>query len=83
VNQSIAHFENSTWSEFVNKSKDPCGGIHPEVKHAHHRAAHLLDRFRVQGVPVVMNTEPWSLDRKLSALQCGTHQLANQLLDFL
>jgi hypothetical protein len=49
VNQSIAHFEHSTtWPEFVNKSGDYLGGIHPDVKHVPHRASHLLDRFRVQ-----------------------------------
>jgi hypothetical protein len=69
VNQSIAHFDIfSTWPEFVNKSRDPLGDIHLDVKHVHHQTDQLLDRFRVQGVPVVMRTYPWSLDRKLSAL---------------
>jgi hypothetical protein len=61
-------YYSKSWSEFVNKCKDPRGDLHSEVLHLPHRAAHLLNRLRVSGATVATNSAPWSLQQKLSAL---------------
>jgi hypothetical protein len=48
----------SSWVEFVNKSKDYRGDLHPYVAHLPHRATHLLNRLRVRGATVSTNSDP-------------------------
>jgi hypothetical protein len=72
-----------SWSEFVNKCKEPRGDLHLDVLHLPHRAAHLLNRLRVSGATVATNSAPWSLQQKLSALERGSHQSSKQHVDFL
>jgi hypothetical protein len=84
IARSTQQLQSSTsWSEFINKCKDPRGDLHPNVLHLPHRAAHLLNRLRSSGATVATSSAPWSLQRKLSALERGSHQSAKQHVDFL
>jgi hypothetical protein len=84
IAQSTQQLQSSTsWSEFINKCKDPRGDLHPDVLHLPHRAAHLLNRLRISGATVATSSAPWSLQQKLSALERGSHQPAKQHVDFL
>jgi hypothetical protein len=69
--------------EFLEESRDPRGGLSPNVKHLPHRAGHLLDIWRRTGAPVVTKNEPWSLLQKLQALKRGTHASAINHINFL
>jgi hypothetical protein len=84
VERATRQFESSSsWEDCVAKSKDPRGDLHPNVAHLPHRAAHLLDRLRVRGATVATKPNPWSMNQKLAALHRGTHQSANQHVEFL
>jgi hypothetical protein len=48
-----------------------------------HRAAPLLDRIRRGGVPVVLKSEPWSLDKLDECYARGAHTSANDYGVFL
>jgi hypothetical protein len=84
VERATRQFESSSsWEDFVAKSKDTRGDLHPDVAHLPHRAAHLLNRLRVRGATVATKSDPWSMTQKLAALHRGTHQSANQHVEFL
>jgi hypothetical protein len=84
IARSTQQLQSSTsWSEFINKCKDPRGDLHPNVLHLPHRAAHLLNRLRISGATVATSSAPWSLQHKLSALERGSHQSAKQHMDLL
>jgi hypothetical protein len=72
-----------SWDEFVNKSKDSRGDLHPDIAHIPHGAAHLLNLLRVLGATVETKTEPWFLKQKIAALTQGSHQSSSQHVAFL
>jgi hypothetical protein len=67
----------------TNKCKDPRGGIHPDVQHLPHRAAHLLNCLRVSGETIATKLAPWTLQQKLAALNRRSHQSAKKHVEFL
>jgi hypothetical protein len=84
IEGSMLQFDSSaTWSEFVSKCREPSGDFHPDVKQLSHRAAHMLDRLRSKGAPLVTKTAPWSLKKKLEALKCGPRQSSHENVNFL
>jgi hypothetical protein len=77
------YHKTSSWEEFLEESRDRRGDLSPGVKQLPHRAAHLLDRLRLTGAPVVTKNEPWLLANKLRALKRGPHASAINHVDFL
>jgi hypothetical protein len=73
----------SSWSEFVNKCKDPCGDLCPDVQHIPHRAAHLLNRRRVSGATVATKSAPCTPQHKLASFNIESHQSSKQHVEFL
>jgi hypothetical protein len=59
VQRATLQFEaSSSWEEFVNKSKNSQGDLHPDDAQLPHRAAHLLNRLRVRGATVATKSDP-------------------------
>jgi hypothetical protein len=73
----------ASWEDFLESSRDPHGDLSLDVKQLPHRAAHLLDRLRLTGAPVVTKNEPWSLAKKILALNMGPHASAINHVEFL
>jgi hypothetical protein len=72
-----------SWGEFVQRSRDPGGDLHQDVCTLPHRAAHLLNRFRIKGAPVPTQSAPWTMQQKRDAIRQGPHQSARQYVIFL
>jgi hypothetical protein len=84
VRQSEERYHKAaSWEEFLKESRILRGDLSPVVKHLPRREAHLLDRLRRTGAPVVTKNEPWSLAKKLRALNRGPHTSAIDHVDFL
>jgi hypothetical protein len=73
----------ANWGDFVKQCRDARGDLHRDVGQLPHHAAHMLDQLRQHGPSVGMNTQPWHTQRKLEALQRGSHQLTVQHKGFL
>jgi hypothetical protein len=82
-NSEERYHKAASWEAFLEESRDPRGDLSPDVKQLPHRAAHLLDRLRLTGAPVVTKNKPWSLAKKMLALKRGPHALAINHVDFL
>ncbi len=57
--------------------------LHPNVKELPHPAAPLLDRMRRNGVPVVLQSSPWTEVEKQSRFIRGPHKSALEYSEFL
>ena len=57
--------------------------LHPKVKDLPHPAAPLLERMRRNGVPVVLQTAPWTRAERRTRLARGPHKSALEYADFL
>jgi hypothetical protein len=77
------YHEAASWEDFLESSRDPRGDLSPDVKQLPQRAAHLLDRLRLTGAPVVTKNEPWPLAKKIQALNRGPHASAINHVEFL
>jgi hypothetical protein len=77
------YHEAASWGYFLESSRDPRGDLSPDVKQLPHRAAHLLDRLRLTGAPVVTKNEPWPLAKKIQALNRGLYASAINHVEFL
>ena len=70
------------WSEFISKQRGQ-REIPSAVSQLPHPAAPLLSRIGSTGVPVLLNTTPWTPAQKLVAITRGSHQSAKLHMDFL
>jgi hypothetical protein len=77
------YHEAASWEDFLESSRDPRGDLSPDVKQLPHRAAHLLDRLRLTGAPVVTKNEPWPLAKKIQALNRGPHASEINHVEFI
>jgi hypothetical protein len=75
--------ESSTWDEFVPKVRDARGDFHLAAGKVPHPSVHLLNQFRIVGVPVSCSSTPWSFSQKETALTHGPHQSARQRIHLL
>ena len=57
--------------------------IHRRIRSLRHRAAPLLHRFAKNGIPVLLQSKPWSSKQKDDAFQRGNHPSAHAFTDFL
>jgi hypothetical protein len=82
-NSEERYHKAASWEDFLEEIRDPRGDLSPDVKQLPHWAAHLLDRLRLTGAPVVTKNKPWSLAKKMIALKRGPHVSAINHVDFL
>jgi hypothetical protein len=63
---------NDTWASFIRQNKGP-SNTSPGLSSLPHPARRLLQHLATNGVPVVLTTEPWSLQRRDDAMARGSH----------
>jgi hypothetical protein len=72
----------TSWSSLVTSQRSHLE-IPSTIKLLPHPAAPPLSQIASNGVPVLLNSKPWSAAEKDSAIQCGSHQSTCQHNDFL
>ena len=70
------------WSSFFHQIKGR-SNFQPQVGSLPHKAASLISRYARDGVPVVLSSEPWSLQRKDAAIQRGNHPSVEAFAEFV
>ena len=64
VSELIDAFTSSpSWESFVHEFRGP-SYLAPELDELDHPAADLLRQWRDEGVPVLSDSEPWTLEQK-------------------
>ena len=72
----------SSWQDFVDTFRGR-SYLSPDVSSVDHPAAPLLDKWRLEGVPVLSSAEPWSLEELDARLERGCHPSACEHASFL
>jgi hypothetical protein len=77
-----AYLLSSSWGDFIQRQRgDP--EIPSNVQALPHPAAPLLSRIAKHGVPVLLQSSPWSDEQKHTAILRGSHQSAKLETNFL
>ena len=74
--------DSKCWHDFYNARRSRTN-FAPHLRRLRHRAASLLDRFSKAGVPVLLTSEPWTLQQKDAAMARGNHPSALAFTTFL
>ena len=71
-----------TFEDFIRGTRGS-SDLHEDVRFLSHPAAELLHEYSTEGVPCVTNTEGWTPERVLTALEQGAHKSAYEYLEFV
>ena len=71
-----------SWTEFVESFRGR-SYLAETVGNLPHPAAPLLDKWRLEGVPILSTSEPWSTEDKDTRFERGCHPSALEHADFL
>ena len=82
VDQTVSTLKRYGWHTAINTLRGR-SNLHPDVKKLPHPAAPLLDRMRRNGVPVVIQTAPWTAEMRQARLNRGPHKSALEYSEFL
>ena len=76
------YIDHESWTDLFHARKGR-SNFHDNLLHLRHRAAPLLHQYSKRGVPVLITTEPWTLQQKDAAISRGNHPSAHAFTDFL
>ena len=76
------YISHGSWNELFHRIKGR-SNFSSHLKRLHHQAKPFLLRYARHGVPVLLHTEPWSLERKDSAMARGNHPSTKAFADFI
>jgi hypothetical protein len=74
--------ERNCWTTLFHSRKGR-SNFSPKIDSLLHRAGPLLRRYARNGIPVLISSEPWSLEKKDAAILRGNHPSAHAFTDFL
>ena len=74
--------DSKCWHDFYTARRSRTN-FAPHLRRLCHRAASMLDRFSRAGVPVLLSSEPWTLQQKDAAMTRGNHPSALAFTTFL
>lgn len=77
-----AYYASASWSAFVHRFRGP-SHISTGVQHLQHPAAAILESYRTQGVPVLIDEPPWSSSQLTDKLGRGSHKSAHDAIEFV
>jgi hypothetical protein len=75
-------FEQDGWSGVIKAARNR-GDLRPTLPDSSHPAIRLLKRLGKDGVPVLMQTPPWSPELRQARLEQGSHKSCDDHFEFL
>ena len=72
----------NSWSHLFHKVKGR-SNFSPQLHRMSHRARGLLERYASDGVPVILNTEPWTFEAKDAVMLRGNHPSTAAFSNFI
>ena len=76
------YIDHGSWNRLFHSRKGR-SNFPTTLRHLQHKAAPLLDRYARHGVPVLVQSEPWTLAQKDNAMARGNHPSAHSFTEFL
>ena len=81
INEAVCDLDKQGWAEFVKRRRGR--GNFGSLQHIRHPARRILRQYSSRGVPVSLQSAPWSQAQLEQALQRGPHSSVHAFSSFL